>query len=377
MDPRSARPRRARRGANPDRGGPARLAAAALAALLALSLGACAFDIGVEDSEPLGGLPGDAAEESAQDEGAASEGDAADQPGDAEADEAADGDAADDDASDDGEGAGSAADEAAGDASGEDGAGADADADDDAASSAAPAAPPVPQGAYPDPGAVAAASGEPAPGDMLTAQEAATAEQLALGSTTGEALTASAVDRDAVLLGQTGQADLDAASETQRVQAMADRPTYRVIYAQRYPDKLATEREAEVLIYRYDTGEAVYNRVNLETDEVVSAMEAEADPRLPVPTVPEEIQEATVAARADDEVRARIQAAGLDPDAAMANALQTTSTDPSSPCAPGGRCLKLFFSSPERPVPEFWVVVDLVALQVVELEDMPGRSLNP
>ena len=94
---------------------------------------------------------------------------------------------------------------------------------------------------------MAASSDAPASGDMLSPIESEKAEQLALGSSESQDLTAMAVDRDNVLYGQTGQADLDAASETERVQAMADRPTYRVIYSQRYPGKLAKDRERHVV----------------------------------------------------------------------------------------------------------------------------------
>jgi hypothetical protein len=216
--------------------------------------------------------------------------------------------------------------------------------------------------------AVAAAPGS---ADPLSAEETERALQLALAGPATEALMAMAIDRDAVLNGTT-ETELDAASEGERVSALADRPSYRVLYSQRYPGKDVEGRAAEVMVHRYDTGETVLSKIDLGSGEVERLNLPEG---APVPMVPEEIAEAAVVARQDAEVRAAMEAAGLDPDTAGANGLLTGTKDSSSPCSTN-RCLRLFFSTVKRPVPEFSVVVDLVTLQVVEVVAMPGRSLN-
>ncbi len=82
---------------------------------------------------------------------------------------------------------------------------------------------------------------------------------------------------------------------------------------------------------------------------------------------------AAIVARADRNVGVALEAAGLDPDAAAANGLMTGTSDPTSPCF-RHRCVRLFFSSRREPVPLFSVIVDLVALEVVDVEPMPQRS---
>lgn len=217
-----------------------------------------------------------------------------------------------------------------------------------------------------------AASAEPGvarPGDMLSAEEIGRAESLALQSASVKGVVGAATDRDAALRAAT-RGGADAA---EALSALSEKPTYRVIYAQRYPDKDGATRSAEVAVYRYDTGQTAYSKVDLATG-AVEAIEMPAD--LPVPIVPEEIEEAAAIARADDAVRQKLTAAGLDPDAATANALLTVARDPNAACA-RHRCLRLFFGSLRNPVPTFEVVVDMVALAVVETTDMPGEGLNP
>lgn len=212
-----------------------------------------------------------------------------------------------------------------------------------------------------------------APGDMLSAGEAEDAAQMALEAAFVEDVVALAVDRDAVLTGQTGDASIDAEDEGTRVLALAERPSYRVVYSERYADKESEERAAQVGIYRYDTQQAVFAKVDLGTGDVEPLALPDGSP---VPLVPEEIREATVVALEDQAVLDRLASAGIDPEGAVANGLLTTTDDASSPCATS-RCVRLFFGTLDRPVPEFAVVVDLVALTVVEVADMPGRSLNP
>jgi hypothetical protein len=216
--------------------------------------------------------------------------------------------------------------------------------------------------------AVAAAPGS---ADPLSAEETERALQLALAGPATEELMATAIDRDAVLYGTTAT-ELDAASESERVSALADRPSYRVLYSQRYPGKDAQGRVAEVMVHRYDTGETVLSKIDLGSGEVERLNMPEG---APVPMVPEEIAEAAVIARQDPAVRVALEEAGFDPDTVSANGLLTGTNDESSPCATN-RCLRLFFSTVKRPVPEFSVVVDIVNLQVVEIAAMPGRSLN-
>lgn len=211
------------------------------------------------------------------------------------------------------------------------------------------------------------------PGDMLSALEAEDAAQMALESAFVEDVVALAVDRDAVLSGQTGDMSIDAEDEETRVLALAQRPSYRVIYSERYSGKDADKRAAQVAIYRYDTQQALFAKVDLESGDVEPMALPDGSP---VPLVPEETQEAAVVALADPAVRDRLAAAGIDAASARANGLLTTTDDASSSCATS-RCIRLFFGTLERPVPEFSVVVDLVALTVVEVADMPGRSLNP
>lgn len=207
--------------------------------------------------------------------------------------------------------------------------------------------------------------------DMLSLQELATAERLAFeGTQIGDELSA-ATDRDAVLsaLSDEGATGDDAAT---RVASLADRPSYRVLYTQRAADKELGSRAAEVAIYRYDIAQPVFTRVDLKTGDV-SAMDVPAG--MPVPLVRGEIDEAALIALNDPEVMQRLESAGIDPDRVGANGLLTSSTEEGSACEQ--RCVRLFLTSLERPVPEFAVIVDLVTLSIVAIEDMPGRSLNP
>ncbi len=207
--------------------------------------------------------------------------------------------------------------------------------------------------------------------DMLSSEELAMAERLAFqGTLVGDELS-SATDRDATLsaLSDEGTTGGDAAAQ---VAALADRPSYRVLYTQRVADKSSGSRAAEVAIYRYDTGEPVYTRVDLETGDV-SAMDVPEG--VPVPLVRGEIDEAALIALADPEVVQRLDSAGISPDSVGVNGLLTSSSEDGSACE--NRCVRLFLTSLKRPVPEFAVIVDLITLSIVAIEDMPGRSLNP
>lgn len=207
--------------------------------------------------------------------------------------------------------------------------------------------------------------------DMLSMQELATAERLAFeGTQIGDELSA-ATDRDAVLsaLSDEGATGDDAAT---RVASLADRPSYRVLYTQRAAGKELGPRAAEVAIYRYDIAQPVFTRVDLETGDV-SAMDVPAG--MPVPLVRGEIDEAALIALNDPEIMQRLESAGIDPDRVGANGLLTSTSEEGSACQQ--RCVRLFLTSLERPVPEFAVIVDLVTLSIVAIEDMPGRSLNP
>lgn len=205
------------------------------------------------------------------------------------------------------------------------------------------------------------------PLNMLSAQEAEQATDMAVDAAFVQDVVASALDRNAVLAG-TSDTDLDAASPTDRVAALAERPSYRVLYTQRLADKGGTARAAEVGIYRYDTGEAIYAKVDLASGEV-SALDG--PPGLGIPLVREEIDEAATVARADAAVAERLTAAGLDPSTAVANGLVTRADG--GPCA-DHRCVRLFFGTVKAPLPTFAVVVDLVTLQIVEVTDMPAAA---
>jgi|GEM_PF-6627351 len=208
----------------------------------------------------------------------------------------------------------------------------------------------------------------PGPANMLTDDEVARASDLAVASTVVQDVVAAAVDRSAVQAG-TSDTDLDAASAEDRVAALAERPSYRVLYTQRLNEKGATARAAEVGIYRYDTGEAVYAKVDLASGDV-SALEAPLGAGLPL--VREEIDEAAMVARQDAAVIEKLEAAGLDAATATANGLITRAED--GPCA-AHRCVRLFFGTVKAPLPTFAVVVDLVTLQVVEVADMPAAEV--
>jgi hypothetical protein len=264
---------------------------------------------------------------------------------DARESDGAEGAAKDADASDEAEPG--EADEALAETSGDGDAAADESSESDAEGASA----------YPGVGAASAGS-EAGLADMLDADEMARAEALALDSQSFAGVVAQAVDRD----------EADAAGGVSALARMADRPSYRVLYTQRHADKYATSRKAEVAVYRYDTGKISMSTVDLSTGEV----EALAVPEgFPAPLVPEETREAARLARGDSQVKAALEAAGLDPDSALANGLLTVSREPGSRCAEH-RCLRLFFSSFEDPRPRFAVIVDLNDLEVVEIEDMPG-----
>lgn len=219
--------------------------------------------------------------------------------------------------------------------------------------------------------AAASAAAGPKPADMLTEAEQARAAELVLGSADLEALVANAVDRDEV-------AEMAIAADTSAeaaaaIGAMAGSPSFRMLYSQRYPDKAAAGRVAEVAVYRYDTGQLVRSKVDLASGEVALLEDLST---MPAPIVPAEIEEAATIARADPRVREALETGGLDPDSAIANALLTVARDSEAVCA-RHRCLRLFFASMRRPVPSFSTVVDMVDLEVVELEPMPGEDLNP
>jgi hypothetical protein len=199
---------------------------------------------------------------------------------------------------------------------------------------------------------VAARSGEPRPGDMLTAGEERAATDLALEAASG--MLAAATNRDA--LGAT--ADLE---------ALADQPSYRVMYAQRYVAKEdGGARAAEVAFYRYDTNEVVLSRVDLASRSVE---QLPAPPGYVAPLLPEEIAEAARVARGDPAVAAQMASSGLDPEASVANGILTTASGTGEACA-SSRCVRLYFFDPDHVVPDFTVIVDLSRLKVVEVEPM-------
>jgi hypothetical protein len=212
--------------------------------------------------------------------------------------------------------------------------------------------------------AAAAAPGDIKTADMLTPVEAERATQLALGSPDTATVVTSAVDRDAV------NANSEAA-----MTALSSRPSYRVIYSERAPDKEAVGRAAEVAIYRYDTNQALMNHVDLATGKV-TAQSIPSDYLMPLAA--DEVTEATTVARNDEGVTAALIAAGMDPAKATANALLTVANDKSAVCA-SHRCARLFFFTPEKTVPTFSVVVDLSTLHVVEVQpfDTTNGSTNP
>lgn len=211
--------------------------------------------------------------------------------------------------------------------------------------------------AYPGVGAASAGSAAGL-ADMLGAEEIARAESLALESQSFAGVVAQAVDRD----------EVDTAGGVGALARMADRPSYRVLYTQRHADKYATSRKAEVAVYRYDTGKISMSTVDLESGEVQALAVPEG---FPAPLVPEETREAAQLARGDSQVVAALEAAGLDPETALANGIITVSRQAGARCAEH-RCLRLFFSSFEDPRPRFAVIVDLNDLEVVEIETMPG-----
>ncbi len=196
--------------------------------------------------------------------------------------------------------------------------------------------------------------------DMLGEEEIARAEALALESEAFEPVVAAALDRDS----------LDADADVGALSDAAERPSYRVLYTQRHADKYARTRKAEVAVYRYDTGEVSLSTVDLETGEVEALDVPEG---FPAPLVPEETAEATRVALADGDVRARLEEAGIEPDEARANGILTVAREEGARCA-SARCVRLFFSTFEQPVPAFSAVVDLDALELVELEEMPGAE---
>jgi len=210
----------------------------------------------------------------------------------------------------------------------------------------------------------------PAPGDMLTADEQSRALDLALGAEFVQTSIASAVDRDDVLQALSEDGDATAEDARDRVAALAQRPSYRVLYSERYPDKEAVGRAAEVSVYRYDTGQPLRARIDLDTGEV-EALSADGGGGMPL--VRAEIEEGAVVARADEAVLEAMREAGLDPGTAAVNGLLTGTADEGSACFEH-RCVRLFFSSFERPAPQFSVVVDLVALNVVDVHGMPGTG---
>jgi hypothetical protein len=210
--------------------------------------------------------------------------------------------------------------------------------------------------------AVAAAEGAVPSANPLSPLEQERANALVLDAPETEAVVASAIDRDAVN-----------SESVAAVEALSDRPSYRILYTQRAPDKTSTGRGAEVAIYRYDTDQSLMNNVDLVSGKVTAQALPEG---YVLPLVPDEITEASTVAKADPRVQAALAAAGQAPEAAGANGLLTRSDDPASPCATH-RCLRLFFSTEERPAPAFSVIVDLSTLNVVEVEPFdtaPGSN---
>jgi hypothetical protein len=209
---------------------------------------------------------------------------------------------------------------------------------------------------------LAAMSAAMPPANPLSPLEQERAAALALDAPGTEEVVANAIDRDAV--------NSNSAAE---VSSLSGRPSYRILFNQRAPDKFAVGRAAEVGIYRYDTDDSLVNRVDLISGQV------SAQPIPPgqiLPLAVDEITEAATVARNDPRVAEALHAAGQDPASAKANALLTQGTEPSSPCA-AHRCLRLFFSTEERPAPTFSAIVDLSALTVVEVISFDAQTGSP
>jgi hypothetical protein len=189
------------------------------------------------------------------------------------------------------------------------------------------------------------------PADMLSAAEAEKAAEAALGALAD--VVGAATDRDSLSVAD--------------VSTLADRPNYRVMYTQRAATKASVGRAAEVAVYRYDTNESVLRQIDLSTGVV---MEVTLPAGYAPPLLPREIQEAARVARLDSDVRAALEAAGMDADNSGANGLLTgTPFEPDHQCA-AHRCVRLFFHDERNPVPTFSVIVDLSAFEVVEVTPM-------
>jgi hypothetical protein len=217
------------------------------------------------------------------------------------------------------------------------------------AAEAAPAEPAAPSDQEADDAPSTTDAGEPLALDMLSEDEAAAAEELALEAASG--VLSAATDRDS----------LSAASD---LSAYSEQPTYRLMYSQRFDTKGDEPRSAEVAYYRYDTNEIVLTRVELESGEVAPLA---VPPGFMAPLLGSEIDEAARAARLDDAVRSALEEDGLDPDEAVANGLLTTVADEGDDICSATRCIRLFFFGPERVVPNFTVVVDVSNMAVVAI----------
>lgn len=204
-----------------------------------------------------------------------------------------------------------------------------------------------------------AADAGPLAADMLSLAEEAAAVDLALAAAEAHELLAAAVDRDGLVAHAAGGPRV---TDLEALAALGGEPSYRVIYTQRRWGKASTTRRAEVLLYRYDTAQAMLLEVDLETGDTVEIDFGELGA---VPLAPGEIAEADAIARADERVLQALDEAGLPADA-PATATMTVGLEPDSRCATH-RCVRLLFASLREPVARVWAVVDAADLQVVEI----------
>ena len=143
---------------------------------------------------------------------------------------------------------------------------------------------------------------EPLSADMLDPRGGAPGRYLALDDAAVAGVMGTAADRDAEIraLAETAGADV----RCRRGGGARRGAELPGALPQRYPEKGADGRFAEVLALRYDTGEVVRCKVDLATNAVEVL---ETGPEFPVPVAPAEIAEAATVARADERVRARMR----------------------------------------------------------------------
>jgi hypothetical protein len=213
--------------------------------------------------------------------------------------------------------------------------------------------------------AAAGAAADALSSDMLSPAEQLEAVDLALTSADVRPIVSTAVDRD-TLVSASGVPDVAALA------SLAAQPNYRVIYAEHRSEKNADGRLAEVLLYRYDTAQAVLVQVDLGPG---TARQLDVPGADVVPLVPTEIAEAAAVARAEEVVRQALLDEGL-PEDAPANGVIVVGADPGDRCAEH-RCMRLFFSDVVARMPAFSVVVDMADLQVVEVLRSGDEEVQP